>query len=166
MAVCDAIGEAVYVGRNSFMRSLKPQTNVPVYPILGNPISRISGQFLLVESGFQLKESGIPNPSSTEKNSENQYLKFGIHRVESRIQDCLEFSCMGRFILVIENIPCLFDSILVQKKDVENREIKHQMFLVPRTPTESIFNLQHDSHCACQDVSGLQSRTSKRKFLG
>ena len=26
--------------------------------------------------------------------------------------------------------------------------------------------LQHDSHCACQDVLGLQSRISKREFSG
>lgn len=44
------------------------------------------------------------------------YLKFGIHRAESRIQDCLALSCMGRFILVIANMPCFFDSILVQKE--------------------------------------------------
>ena len=118
MAVCDAIGEAVYVGRNSFKRSQKPQTNVSVYPILGNPFSRIRA---IVESGIQLKESRIPNPSSTDKKSGNQYmyLKFGIHRAESRIQDCLGLFCMGLFILVIANMPCLFDSIMVQKKAKE-----------------------------------------------
>ena len=26
--------------------------------------------------------------------------------------------------------------------------------------------LQHDSHCSCRDVLGLQSRTSKREFSG
>ena len=32
---------------------------------------------------------GIPNPSSTKKESGIQYLKSGIHSVESRIQHCL-----------------------------------------------------------------------------
>ena len=45
----------------------------------------------VLESGIQLKESGIPltigirNPSSTEKESGIQFLESGIHRVESRI---------------------------------------------------------------------------------
>ena len=48
-----------------------------------------------LESGNQLKESatpltfGIRNPSSTDKESVIQYLGFGIHRVNSRIQDSL-----------------------------------------------------------------------------
>ena len=48
-----------------------------------------------LENGIQLKESGIPltigirNPSSTDKESRIQYLKFRIHSMESRIQDCL-----------------------------------------------------------------------------
>ena len=115
MAVCDAIGEAIYVGRNSFKRSQKPQTNVPVYPILDNPFSRI---WEILESGIQLKESRIPNPSSTDKKSGDQYMymKFGIHRAESRIQDCLGLPCIGRFIVVIANMLCLFDSIMVQKE--------------------------------------------------
>ena len=64
----------------------------------GNPNSGIPGNFCLwnpkswsVESGIQLKESGIPltigtrNPSSTDKTGV-QYLKSGlIHGVESRI---------------------------------------------------------------------------------
>ena len=50
-----------------------------------------------LESGIQLKEFGIPlmsgiqHPSSTDKESTIQYLESGIHGVESRIQDCLEF---------------------------------------------------------------------------
>ena len=48
-----------------------------------------------LENGIQLKESGIPlttgirNPNSTDKESSIQYLKFRIHSMESRIQDCL-----------------------------------------------------------------------------
>ena len=52
-----------------------------------------------LESGIQLKESGIPltigiqNPSSTALTKTRiQYLESGIHGVESRIQDCLGFS--------------------------------------------------------------------------
>ena len=57
-----------------------------------------SGKFLLLESeslalesGIQLKESGIPltisvrNPGSTDKESEFQYQETGIHGMESRI---------------------------------------------------------------------------------
>ena len=74
-----------------------------------------SGKFLLVESRIRevyLVESGIPgfgirdiaqgiqigirNPSSTDEESEIQYLESGIHGVESRIQDCLGFRYMGR----------------------------------------------------------------------
>ncbi|CAH3018662.1 unnamed protein product, partial [Porites evermanni] len=39
---------------------------------------------------------GIRNPSSTDEESEIQYLESGIHGVESRIQDCLGFRYMGR----------------------------------------------------------------------
>ena len=65
------------------------------------PLSRQSGlrtDFLeswALESGNQLKESvtlltfGIRNPSSTDKEFVIQYLGFGIHRVNSRIQDSL-----------------------------------------------------------------------------
>ena len=48
-----------------------------------------------LESGIQLKESiipltfGIQNASSTDKESVSQYVGFGIHRVNSRIQDSL-----------------------------------------------------------------------------
>ena len=66
-----------------------------------------------LQSGIQLKESGIPltiairNPSSTDKESEIRYLESGIHRVESspesrvqnpesRIQVCLGFLYMGQ----------------------------------------------------------------------
>ena len=57
-----------------------------------------------MESGIQLKESGIPltigvrNPSATDKESTGiQYLESGIHGVESRVQieDCLRFPYMG-----------------------------------------------------------------------
>ena len=42
------------------------------------------------------------------------------------------------------------------------RELKHQTFLEPRRQPEVV--LHHDSHCACQDVLGLRSRTSTREF--
>ena len=54
------------------------------------------------ESGIQLKKSGIPltidirNPTSTNKESEIYCLEFGIHSVESRIQDCLAFPYIMR----------------------------------------------------------------------
>ena len=70
----------------------------------GNPDSAILDIFAcgirnpgLVESGIQLKESrisltvAIRNPSSTDKESEIQYLKSRIHDMESRIQDRLAF---------------------------------------------------------------------------
>ena len=38
---------------------------------------------------------GIRILSSTDKESEIQYLESGIHGVESRIQDCLRFLHMG-----------------------------------------------------------------------
>ena len=55
-------------------------------------------EFRALESRIQLKKSiiplttGIRNPSSTDNYSGIQYLKSGIHHVESRIQDCLGFS--------------------------------------------------------------------------
>ena len=48
---------------------------------------------------------------------------------------------------------------LTYTSSVATRELKHQTFLVPRTPTGSIF-------AACQDVLELRSRTSKREFSG
>ena len=73
----------------------------------GNPDSAILAIFAcgirnpgLVESGIQLKESrisptvAIRNPSSTDKESEIQYLKSRIHDMESRIQDRLAFPYM------------------------------------------------------------------------
>ena len=73
----------------------------------GNPDSAILDIFAcgirnpgLVESGIQLKESrisltvAIRNPSSTDKESEIQYLKSRIHDMESRIQDRLAFPYM------------------------------------------------------------------------
>ena len=61
-----------------------------------------------LESGIQLKESGIPstieipNPSPTEKESRIEYLESGIHGVESRIQTCLGFSYIGRQELLVQ----------------------------------------------------------------
>ena len=55
-----------------------------------------------LESGIQLKESGIPltiriqNLSSTDKETRIQYLESGIESVESRIQDCRRFRYMGQ----------------------------------------------------------------------
>ena len=48
---------------------------------------------------------------------------------------------------------------LTYTSSVATRKLKHQTFLVPRTPTGSIF-------AACQDVLELRSRTSKREFSG
>ena len=65
-----------------------------------------SGKILLMESGIQLKEYGIPlkiviqNPSSTDKYW-NPYLESGIHSVESRIQDCPGFPYIGKWFLAI-----------------------------------------------------------------
>ena len=66
-----------------------------VAPFKGNWILE-SEEFLLVETGIlgsgigkQRKESGIQNPSSTDKESD-------IQDQESRIQDCLGFCYMGR----------------------------------------------------------------------
>ena len=48
----------------------------------------------VLESGIQIKESGIPitigiqNSTVLQKNTGIQYLESGIHSVESRIQDC------------------------------------------------------------------------------
>ena len=48
----------------------------------------------VLESGIQIKESGIPitieikNSTVLQKNTGTQYLESGIHCVESRIQDC------------------------------------------------------------------------------
>ena len=55
---------------------------------------------LLVESrflGFLIRDTaqGIRNPSSTDKESRIQYLKSGIHGVETRVQDRLGFLYMG-----------------------------------------------------------------------
>ena len=53
-----------------------------------------SQKILLMESGIQIKESGIPitigiqNSTVLQKNTGIQYLESGIHSVESRIQDC------------------------------------------------------------------------------
>ena len=53
-----------------------------------------SEEMLLVESGIQIKESGIPitigiqNSTVLQKNTGIQYLESGIHSVEFRIQDC------------------------------------------------------------------------------
>ena len=57
--------------------------------------SRNLGKLLLAESG--ILGFGIQkNPSSTEKESEIQYLESEIHWAESRIQDCPGFPYMGR----------------------------------------------------------------------
>ena len=115
MAVCYAIGESsdVFHSHQTIPVTTNKCARLPHFRL-----SCFSNFRAIVESGIQLKEARIPNPSSTDHKSGNQYmyLKFGIHRAESRIQDCLGLSCMGRFILVIANMPCFFDSILVQKE--------------------------------------------------
>ena len=59
-----------------------------------------SGIFCLWKSrflGFLIRDTaqGIRNPSSTDKESRIQYLKSGIHGVETRVQDRLGFLYMG-----------------------------------------------------------------------
>ena len=62
---------------------------------------RIAKKWVL-ESGIQLKESGIPftigiqNPNSTHKVRNPVYLQSGIDSLETKIQDCLGFSYMGQ----------------------------------------------------------------------
>lgn len=57
-------------------------------------------KFLLGKSGMPLKVSGIPltigirNPTSIDTESVIQYLRSGIHREESRMQNSLGFPCM------------------------------------------------------------------------
>ena len=46
----------------------------------------------------KLESSPFWNPESTELESGIQYSESGIHRVESRIQDCHGFPYMGRLI--------------------------------------------------------------------
>ena len=43
--------------------------------------------------------TGIRNPRSTDK-------KFGIHDVESRIQDCLRLSYMENLLMIFQSIYC------------------------------------------------------------
>ena len=43
-----------------------------------------------------MESSSFWNPESTELESGIQHSESGIHRVESRIQDCDEFPYMGR----------------------------------------------------------------------
>ena len=57
-----------------------------------------SGKVLLAESGIQEKFR-IQVPLTKTR---IQYLKSGIHTVESRIQDCLGFSYMGQFFLAFD----------------------------------------------------------------
>ena len=47
----------------------------------------LESRIALRESGILLLQSGIPDPRSTAKGSEIQYLDSRINRVESRIQD-------------------------------------------------------------------------------
>ena len=50
-----------------------------------------SENILLLESGIQLKESGIPPTIGIRTKTVIQNLESRIHGVESRIQDCLGF---------------------------------------------------------------------------
>ena len=52
---------------------------------------RESENILLVESGIQLKESGILPTIGIRTKTGIQNLESRIHGVESRIQDCLKF---------------------------------------------------------------------------
>ena len=60
-----------------------------------NPKSGILGFGIHAPQRIRILQTiGIPNPSSTDKESRIQYLESGIHGVEFRIQDCLGFSYM------------------------------------------------------------------------
>ena len=80
---------------------------------------------------MQLKKSGIPltieirNPSSTDKESEIQYLESGIHGVESRIQSCLGFP----YVMWHTN----HNELYWQQR--ANNKIDHGKFTVPNTCT-------------------------------
>ena len=60
-----------------------------------NPKSGILGFGILAPQRIRILQTiGIPNLSSTDKESRIHYLESGIHGVESRIQDCLGFRYM------------------------------------------------------------------------
>ena len=55
---------------------------------------RESDNISLVESGIQLKESGIPPTTGIPTKPGIQNLESRIHGVESRIQDCLVYEAI------------------------------------------------------------------------
>ena len=100
----------VTVKSSSFKRKSSSAPSVCNWHVFVSPRARESafrtpGNFCLwnkepwaLESGIQLKQSGIPltiairTPRSTGRGSGIQYLKSGIHGMESTIQDCLKIS--------------------------------------------------------------------------
>ena len=113
-----------------------------------------------LESGIQLKKSGIPltieirNPSSTNKESENYCLESGIHIVESRIQDCLVFP----YIMWHTN----HNELYWQQR--ANNKIDHGKFTVPNTCTRILqvktTHLRYTNELLCR-----QQRTNSL-FMG
>ena len=93
-----ALGGCIFTRARTFPSLHDPLGKSGIFVVQFAPCKGIripeSGKFWLVESGIQLKESGIPltiriqNPTSTVR---IQYLESGIHGVEFRIQDCLGF---------------------------------------------------------------------------
>ena len=70
-----------------------------------------------LKTGIQIKESGIlltigiGNPRYTDKESRIQYLKSGIHGVESRFQDCLGFPYILQWVKQRRNDKeCVYES--------------------------------------------------------
>ena len=83
--------------RASFLLSKLPVCFICRYtrPLQRKPDFRKFQGSGALESGIPLT-IGIGNPSSTYKEPGFGAWKSGIHCVESRIQDCLGFPCMGR----------------------------------------------------------------------
>ena len=89
-------------------------------------VSRIIREFVLVE--LEIQDLGIwnsaqeiRNPSFNNKESEIQYMEFGFHSVESRIQDCLAFP----YVMWHTN----HNELYWQQR--ANNKIDHEKFTVP-----------------------------------
>ena len=100
-----------------------------------------SKKFLLVESGIQLKQFGIPqkignrNLSSIDKDRGIQWPESGIHGVEPRIQDCPGFPYMGR--KVFTGLVLLWT---ILKRSLKTKNI---FFLKTDTPAYTCIRLNH-----------------------
>ena len=84
-------------------------------------------KFQLVESRIrEIFASGIRIPLTTgNRNRRSTDKKFGIHGVESRIQDCLGLSYMGG----MENLLMIFQSIYCEKFAPMRRSIVAAEFI-------------------------------------